>query len=1177
MADHFHETQEKKNKKVKVTHGPSSVRLEDPKYLHSMGGADSYDGESLVEIGMKSFLNDEWQMLMKSGSNATSIGALSIGEAQDEHHQRQYTKTVLDHCIHACKDALASVPEGQVRSGCWDVLENTFHFKRRSFEYKGPKGLHYTGSARIGVVHRFSSPAQLVEHCKGDSRVARLHAVVEIPSECFDDKDYLNHRYHAKRILYLSHILQCLLEKNAYKEFGISYIGWCDLSQDMRKPNLCVRFQGIDCIEMSIGTAIPIDTFPLPRLAPDRNNLRSHVRRPSSEGVHAGACDPSVDEAILAPTPMYNGGIVDDMVCLHQAAELQVLGAEFPVLQDVITLLMAWADAHGLLLGNDGVNEALLLEIVKISLIGERHYNSQILYLFRGALQILAHEKKFVDCRKGFFMPHSELVDSGIPEAPPHKLWRKIASLRNEDSLVTNRVLFIDGTGWRNVARQISTEAFQQLQDCARSTAESLTNMPGPDALDVVLMKSSNPIMLYDIWCNCKVDRDTVVKRTNLCGSDPGTWLDLEEEVRQVSQKALGDRATVVRVLQSSYKVCTNSKGQLASLKPLQENIVVCCRLHPIKCTRSVDLGPPANAGRASDEFRQFWGDKSQLRRFQDGKICESIVWRISDWNKYRVIGDLLEFILTRHTSVTSVDLPILSLSHALIRSNISIEKEIRSERVCFDCAARLGKMLKSLDQVTLGIVNIQPISAVLRNAALYPPVPHGLAGDIVSNDSDSDVVPRCVPAVELLCQLEGSGKWPDNPDAYKKMKAAIGVQLAQSLLSTFSIYSIASEQYVDVLYEGFVFRLTLYTERDLLALKRKNESGECSIIPPTENIPLRQLHQGLISSIAAENPSFKLCCRLAKLWISKQYLGNHICEEAIELVCAAAYTTKVNIGGSRPASPELGFLTFLDIMANHPWDLQPLVLDRKDAEPSARLMLRLRAVDKAPAMFIVAPSTDNVVTCAGWTRTKPDKMILFRARALANKGIKKIGDSVLVFGSPSLPVNVFRHSMSDYDVVLHLKKEALPYASDKSDDISDDEMTHENVIRANIETEEKKYCMAVLSGIPKSLVKKRGATAIKKELLIGFDPVHHFVEALEETFKDVAIVCTDFQSGCTIGLKIRPKFLKPAPFSPNHRCSIFEPCKSHDNKSLITSLNFGSLAQDILSLGQGLVDTVEY
>lgn len=61
---------------------------------------------------------------------------------------------------------------------------------------------------------------------------------------------------------------------------------------------------------------------------------------------------------------------------------------------------------------------------------------------------------------------------------------------------------------------------------------------------------------------------------------------------------------------------------------------------------------------------------------------------------------------------------------------------------------------------------------------------------------------------------MHGAGKWADNPEAFRKMKAALGVQLAQALESSFGLDAEASEDYVDVLTDGFAIRLFLFSNR---------------------------------------------------------------------------------------------------------------------------------------------------------------------------------------------------------------------------------------------------------------------------------------------------------------------------------------------------------------------------
>jgi len=552
-------------------------------------------------------------------------------------------------------------------------------------------------------------------------------------------------------------------------------------------------------------------------------------------------------------------------------------------------------------------------------------------------------------------------------------------------------------------------------------------------------------------------------------------------------------------------------------------------------------------------------------------------------------VRQLLDYIIPHHCpDVNGVDVPAMALSRALNKNNNKNSSHgALYERACLNGATKLGKILRSLDSesMTLTIVNVQPVAAVLRNAAAFPPVPHLLAGSSLADDT-SDLIPRCPPAIEVLCQLEGSGKWPDAPVAYAKMKAALGVQLAQTLKSSYGMDAIASEHCVDVLMDGFAYRLMLYSER---------EPAEAMA-----TIALRQAHQGLISSLAAEHPSFKHCCRLSKLWIARQHLSNHICEEATELVCAAAYTTKISVGATCPTSPEAGFLSFLDIIAHHPWEAQPIVLDGKVAEEAARLMSRMHAIGKAPSMFVVmggagasvslgdaATAANKKLKCVSWTERGPDNVILFRASVLANKSIKAIVSELAMKGSSSkgsIAASVFTHSMKDYDLVVLLRRDALVDAAGR-DARADwdlgghlDHCQHEIAASDDPSTNEAKYSQAVLSGIPKLLVQQRSGLKIKKELLIGFDPLPLFCELLRDRYQQVAIVCANVLDGDTIGIKIKPKFTRSegVVFDADYGCSVFCPVEG-DHAGDMVVVSREAMAQDVLELGRGIVERVRY
>ena len=57
-------------------------------------------------------------------------------------------------------------------------------------------------------------------------------------------------------------------------------------------------------------------------------------------------------------------------------------------------------------------------------------------------------------------------------------------------------------------------------------------------------------------------------------------------------------------------------------------------------------------------------------------------------------------------------------------------------------------------------------------------------------------------------------GKWPSSAAALRKVKAALGVQLALALETAHGLTCRASEEFVDVLSDGFAFRLRLHCSR---------------------------------------------------------------------------------------------------------------------------------------------------------------------------------------------------------------------------------------------------------------------------------------------------------------------------------------------------------------------------
>ena len=69
-------------------------------------------------------------------------------------------------------------------------------------------------------------------------------------------------------------------------------------------------------------------------------------------------------------------------------------------------------------------------------------------------------------------------------------------------------------------------------------------------------------------------------------------------------------------------------------------------------------------------KFRSFWGEMAELRRFQDGSICEAVVWDCKTVaERRRVVGKIVKLILNRfvvRVRPLKLLLPILALLYKI-------------------------------------------------------------------------------------------------------------------------------------------------------------------------------------------------------------------------------------------------------------------------------------------------------------------------------------------------------------------------------------------------------------------------------------------------------------------------------------------------------------------------------
>jgi U3 small nucleolar RNA-associated protein 22 len=614
--------------------------------------------------------------------------------------------------------------------------------------------------------------------------------------------------------------------------------------------------------------------------------------------------------------------------------------------------------------------------------------------------------------------------------------------------------------------------------------------------------------------------------------------------------------------------------------------VVVCARLDPTLALRLVDVGPAADDTKAALRFRAFWGAKSELRRFVDGTICEAVVWDASPADRHTVPDAAVSTALTLHgppgTSVAGCSGALDSLLLQGAPGGPPLEQpagggrpegaldanaSVTSFRLMEAAADKLSKQLRAVEDGALKVVGVQPISAFSRQTCAFFPLPHELAGG--QSAPSSQRLARCVEPVELLVQLESSGKWPDDPSAFAKVKAALSVQLAAALEAGCGLTAVCSEECVDVLVDGFAFRLLFHSTRDeaVLARQAEEEAAGTAVAgaSPLTGRPsplVASWHHGLVSLVAGANPAYAPSARLASRWLSSQMLGNHFAPEAVELLVAAAFCGASSL--PQPGSRVAGFLRFLELLSTHPWASRPLVVDPEHAVTKVQRAAIMKAFDAArrggahaQALHIATPRDPG---SRQWTLHRPSTDALAHAAAAAAKALRSLrslierggsggGDSTLAppYGAWAAP---FAPPLDSFDAVLMLRPDARPHcaralpggahtasrrASKRAPDVisgADDAASGPPPKRAR----------AFLRAFPEAASKGRNTKALIPELLVGFDPVARLLEALTERFGHLADFCSDPDGGLAIGVRWRgAAFLPGAPRAAGAHTSL--PC----------------------------------
>ena len=456
-----------------------------------------------------------------------------------------------------------------------------------------------------------------------------------------------------------------------------------------------------------------------------------------------------------------------------------------------------------------------------------------------------------------------------------------------------------------------------------------------------------------------------VKKRSEIHELDAGSSGEFVlSSIASVLRQGLGNRVKATSLLRRS-----STTRELSQAHPFTPSIIqIGLVLDPTSAFLLVDRGPSVEEAEKSPEFREFWGnDKTELRRFKDGRILESVVWDVKTVDEKAHIPALIAKHLLRlhfgieETSIFTwqpsfdahIRLPV-AISNVYSRLGSSVSRGSRDVNSAFDF---LVKQMKQLEDLPLSIATVSPVHSALRNTSVFTPV-------AISHSASSALPPwaRYIPTMDILIEFEKSPRWPDDLTAISKMKLAFFEQIARSLAKT--VEGLTAKVVVDnpspsallqdrgrleiLTPEGWAFSAAIWHEREATLLDRvvEGEPNRPFAPKPTprekqaavkaKETFVRQFvvapsHHRAISNLCHRFPGFSGTVRLVKRWLASHWLLDvHVSQEAAELICAGVFigdgldlsedSDNPKNQVDAPVTKERGFAAVVHFLASWEW-----------------------------------------------------------------------------------------------------------------------------------------------------------------------------------------------------------------------------------------------------------------
>ncbi|KAJ9080038.1 U3 snoRNP protein [Entomophthora muscae] len=1016
------------------------------------------------------------------------------------------------------------------------------------FSSQPPSNVQLVGSYPLGTLLKSDSTIDLA---------------VEMPSELFQEKDYVNHRYFHKRAFYIAAVAEAFKKaKDPCAPLDLKRQAYTYVDSDLRRPVLTLTLTDPSCpskeILVRILPAVDSAIFSTKRLAPHQNN----VRPPSGDA--------------LPPTPRYNTSLARDMVFTAHMTFLHTLTKQCKEFSQAIVLVKAWSECRGFgtrgstCKGFSGLLASMLLAYLlqpsaKSTTLSPSLSSYQ---LFKGLLDFLSSD----DLSRPILL--GSAIDKEMFSAQSFKT-----------HFLSAGAVVVGPTGLLHLAPYMTRSDWAYLKQEAK---HSLDMMKLPDAHSNLFQalfvdKRHTMELKYDHVISfqppSQLPEDWHSEHQKL--DCPDAYMRLVEHLPGFLMNALGERVTLA--------IC-HFQEAAAETQPL---VHVGLLVNPDHAWRLVDRGPsPHDDPDAAQKFRELWGGKAELRRFQDGSIVESLVWTCAHVEDRRsILKQMISYLLKRHLKVgltrfwgDQLRQP-LRLSKNSARGSTYLKDTTRGFQPAIEAFDGLVRAVKQAP-LPLSISAIAANAPGLRYTSTFMPQPISL--EQLASLPTTD---RYIEPMDAVIDFEPSARWPEDLDAIQKLKTALLLEIKRYLdgqddvvahstvvqgLAGPEVPMFAADTHLDVLADGFLFRLrircTVEEEflLDRLSLAAKKGHSALAFNQLEKALLLYRQRFGYklwaaprLHGLCQSHPTLSFTIRLVKKWISAHMLTSHFSPEAIELACAAVFFDPMQFS-TLPNSPVCGFARVLSFLSLYNFEMGPIPVKLPGLELNPHLpsiltgedfggvdhLSKKRRTDKSSLVPFVAPVLSDGNHLLHQDLAVPTAVIN-RVKQLATATLASMRSLLNCTSGESDEAKVlswFVTPTKHFDIVLELKPELLS----------------------------RRYQTLLL---PKSKT-KMGASAFVadgeitslSQLRADFDPVEIFLEELKLRYASFLHFFYGHCGGTSIGIVIdrTSRVLDPAPLRtlvPYPHCPISFPVTSN-----LTKLHLEVVWAEIRRLGQGLI-----